>query len=190
MKIFNIYEYSLSINSENAYESVDLAIKYKNSGIVGLDWCGNPEIGLFKPFIPVFQKGRDAGLKSTIHFGEVEEHENVKDIIEFRADRVGHATVLSDEAITTLLKNPIPIEICFTSNLLCKTITEAELHHFDSFYCSDYPVILCTDDKGVFGSELSNEYFQVAKTFNLSEEQVSNLAKHSFNYIFDETFKI
>jgi adenosine deaminase len=137
---------------------------------VGLDWCGNPEKGSFHHFQEAFQRGRDAGLKCTIHFGEISEPQNARNIVAFRPERVGHATVLEEDVIQALHSNPIPIEICFTSNLLCKTVSEGTLHHFKDYHALTprYPLAVSTDDKGVFDSELSNEYFLPAETFSLS----------------------
>ena len=41
-----------------------------------------------------------------------------------------------------------------------------------------------TDDKGVFSTTLSEEYSLMARTFNLTEEQVWNLTFQSIDYIF------
>lgn len=170
---------------EDALETVEISSKYLGKGVVGLDWCGNPNGGVFNYFLPAFQKGRQLGLKCTIHFGEIDEPENVIDIIRFRPERVGHATVLSSEAVDLLLENPIPIEICFTSNLLCKTVQQADLHHFGSFNNAGYPLVICTDDKGVFDSTLSQEYYKIATAFSLNKEQIQSLAKNAIHSIFD-----
>lgn len=41
-----------------------------------------------------------------------------------------------------------------------------------------------TDDKGVFSTTLSEEYSLMARTFNLTEDQVWNLTFQSIDYIF------
>lgn len=43
-----------------------------------------------------------------------------------------------------------------------------------------------TDDKGVFSTTLSEEYSIMARTFDLTEEQVWNLTFSSIDYIFEE----
>lgn len=44
---------------------------------------------------------------------------------------------------------------------------------------------LLTDDKGVFSTTLSEEYYLMARTFNLTKEQVWNLTYRSIDYIFE-----
>lgn len=43
-----------------------------------------------------------------------------------------------------------------------------------------------TDDKGVFSTTLSEEYSVMARTFNLTQEQVWNLTFTSIDHIFEE----
>ena len=47
-------------------------------------------------------------------------------------------------------------------------------------------ITLQTDDKGVFSITLSEEYSIMAKTFNLTEEEVWDLTLNSIDYIFEK----
>jgi hypothetical protein len=49
----------------------------------------------------------------------------------------------------------VPVELCITSNIKTITFPSAEAHHFAKLYESRHPVVLCTDDSGVFGTSLS-----------------------------------
>ncbi len=57
-------------------------------------------------------------------------------------------------------------------------------HHFSQFYKEGHPVVLCTDDTGVFGTSLSKEWALAASSFNLSETELIDLAEKSYGYIF------
>ena len=46
------------------------------------------------------------------------------------------------------------------------------------------PYLLQTDDKGVFMSDLSEEYLLAATTFDLSLEEVWDLSEKAIDYIF------
>lgn len=52
------------------------------------------------------------------------------------------------------------------------------------FYIFLFYFVWQTDDKGVFSTTLSEEYSVMARTFNLTEEQVWNLTFKSIDYIF------
>lgn len=56
---------------EEAMETVELAIKYKNQGILAVDLCGDVHAGSFDILKPAFLKAQEHGLKITLHFCEV-----------------------------------------------------------------------------------------------------------------------
>jgi len=64
----------LSIDRRNdeatALEVVDLALKYRDQGVVGVDLCGDPAKGDVAIFETAFAKARKNEMKITIHFAE------------------------------------------------------------------------------------------------------------------------
>jgi adenosine deaminase len=123
-----------------------------NPYVVGVDLGGNPTKGNFKTFEPHLQRARDAGLRITVHCGEVpcsdtveveadrhndEDAETRKhrtflksraqealDVVTFRPDRLGHCLYLPKEALKLLEADPIPIECCPSSNILTMSLTK------------------------------------------------------------------
>lgn len=58
-----------------------------------MDLSGDPLKYTFKDFAPVFTEARNAGLGIAIHGAEVtEKYEDIKDILDFGPDRLGHGT--------------------------------------------------------------------------------------------------
>ncbi|KAG9298786.1 hypothetical protein G9A89_012854 [Geosiphon pyriformis] len=176
---------------EQAMEAVDLAIKYREAGVVGVDLCGDPMIGHIDTVKPALIRAKELGFKITIHFGEVSrtipEHPSMLSI---PPDRVGHATHLDSESREFFLRNRIPIEMCMTSNVLCKTVSNYESHHIRDFLNKEHPCVLCTDDKGVFFSDLSTEYAIAASTFSLTRRQLFDISLKCIDCIFgDEKIK-
>lgn len=47
-----------------------------------------------------------------------------------------------------------------------------------------HPVVICTDDKGVFATDLSQEYKMAATTFGLDQEAIWKLSQQAIDYIF------
>lgn len=58
------------IGSRCAWETLDLALKYRSRGVVGIDFSGNPAKGDIQEFIPVLKKVKAEGLHLTLHFAE------------------------------------------------------------------------------------------------------------------------
>ena len=46
-------------------------------------------------------------------------------------------------------------------------------------------IVLQTDDKGVFATQLSDEYKLLLNTFHLSQDNITDLAFKSIDYIFE-----
>ncbi|NWT65945.1 ADAL protein, partial [Prunella himalayana] len=157
-----------------AKQTVKLAEEFLLSSdgvVVGLDLSGDPTVSFWFILIP-------------------NQEEETKILLGLPPDRIGHGTFLnstaagSAEIVSLVQQNHIPIEFCMTSNIKSQTVPSCDKHHFGYWYSMGHPAVLCTDDKGVFATDLSREYELVAKTFNLTRSQMWDLSYESINYIF------
>lgn len=78
----------------------------------------------------------------------------------------------------------IPVELCLTSNVKTQSVPGYVDHHFKQFYAAKHPVVLCTDDPGVFATCLSKEYAIAAKSFQLQQSDIMELAERAVAYTF------
>ncbi|XP_041972711.1 adenosine deaminase-like protein isoform X2 [Aricia agestis] len=176
-----------------AKKIADLAIEFHKKHpniVVGIELSGNPAVGQFLQFIPILTRARNAGLKVTLHCGEISNPNEVMDMLNFKPDRIGHGVCIhplyggNDVTWQLLCKSAIPVEVCLTSNVNTKSTSDYLSHHFKKLYEANVPTILCTDDKGVFSTSLSQEYLICAQTFNLSKVEIAELSLKSCDYIF------
>ncbi|XP_026221868.1 adenosine deaminase-like protein isoform X1 [Anabas testudineus] len=185
---------------EAAMETVKLAEEFLLSSdglVVGLDLSGDPKVGHGKDLLPALQRGRNSGLKLSLHLSEVPSQLEESDLLlNLPPDRIGHGTFLhpemggSQSLVDKVLKNNIPLELCLTSNVKGQTVPSYSKHHFKYWYQLGHPSVICTDDKGVFCTDLSHEYQLVASTFGLSREALWNLSQQAIDCIFaPETVK-
>ncbi|KAG6383003.1 hypothetical protein SASPL_157261 [Salvia splendens] len=167
----------LSIDShettEAAMETVELAVELKDFGVVGIDLCGNPNVGQWLTFLPALEFAKKQGLP-------------IPYIVEryFLPKRIGHACCLEDEDWKLLKRLEIPVEICLTSNIKTETIASADVHHFADLYKPNHPLILCTDDTGVLSTSLSAEYALASSAFGLGKREMFQLAQKAVDFIF------
>jgi adenosine deaminase len=110
------------------------------------------------------------------------------------------------EAWRYLTDKKIPVEICLTSNVLCKTASSYEDHHITRLLEMNHPLMICvrhvhfvfndisihfrfffskkTDDCGVFKTSLSREMQICAETYGMSESDIVNLTVNANRYSF------
>ena len=192
---------------EEAMEVVDLAIKYQSRGVVGVDLCGDPSKGDVSIFEEAFCRVRQHGLKITLHFAEIPASSSFPELnalLSFKPDRLGHVIHVPDVIRDQILAMKLGLELCVSCNVQAKLIEGGVTdHHFIFWIKTSCPVILCvsfpapypshwlivlmqTDDVGVFGSKLSNEYFLIAQAFNLSQDNLIDLCDQAVKAIFGD----
>ncbi|KAH8801596.1 hypothetical protein F5884DRAFT_684351 [Xylogone sp. PMI_703] len=182
----------LSIDRRNdlstALSVVDLALTYRSRGVVGIDLCGDPAQGDISIFAPAFKKAKENGLKITIHFAESppsSSEEELWTLLSYEPDRIGHVINVPEHVKEEIERRRLGLELCLSCNVHARMITGSfGDHHFGWWWGRGCPVTLCTDDVGVFGSPLSNEYALIARHFDLGREELCELARSGIDKIF------
>ncbi|KAK3987891.1 hypothetical protein QBC44DRAFT_330377 [Cladorrhinum sp. PSN332] len=196
----------LSIDRRNSPAQADsvlsllhhFAPKPSNSRVVGLDLCGDPSSPLASliPLGPCFLEAKRSlpHLGLTLHFAEAEcsgADEELDLLLSWGPDRIGHVIHLSDEIKNKVIREKkgggnMGLELCLSCNVHAGMVTGGfEGHHFGEWYKVDETVIvLSTDDVGVFGSPLSNEYALAARHFGLDRAEICKLARKGIDVIF------
>ncbi|KAJ6807104.1 adenosine deaminase-like protein [Iris pallida] len=167
-----------------AMETVDLALELKDLGVVGIDLSGNPVVGEWNTFLPALTYAKEQGLPITLHCGEVPNRKEVQSMLDICPQRIGHACFLENEEWERVKSSKIPVEICLTSNLRTQRLESIDRHHFADLYKAKHPMVLCTDDPGLFSTSVSNEYYLAASTFGLSKGELIDLAQNAIEFVF------
>ncbi|KJA20521.1 hypothetical protein HYPSUDRAFT_142021 [Hypholoma sublateritium FD-334 SS-4] len=182
------------MGAEALEECVALACALRAQGrrVVGVDLCGDPLAGDMALLGPYLARVQAAGLGVTLHIAETTENtpEETLQLLSYGPQRLGHATFLDAEAIALVLEKKMCIEICLSSNILCKTVSSLESHHISQYLTCDHPVSICTDDILPFRTSLIGEYalLLAAKPLGLglSEAQVARIAAMSMSHRFSQ----
>lgn len=129
------------------------------------------------------------GVSLSIHAGEVDEpNAHVRDTLLLGADRIGHGLNLIQDPDTLLLMRhgPYLVEINLISNLLLEYVRRYDAHPFPEYLRTGIPVALSTDDRGMWDSTMTDEFFVAVKEFNLSWPEIKQLSRNSISYSFLE----
>ncbi|CAB9528435.1 Adenosine deaminase [Seminavis robusta] len=195
-----------------AQENADLAIEFSqqpNSLVVGMDIGGNPTKNDFTDFKPALSRARKAGLKTTVHCGEVpvaagpddtdprlaKARDEVLAIFEFRPDRLGHALLLPESLRNELTTLQVPVESCPTSNVMTLELAKhmgGDLIHglrqhpqLQYWLDDNYPISIGTDDPGVFNTDATQELVLLAKAQEgVTTETLKRIVLDSVNHAF------
>ncbi|XP_061345509.1 N6-mAMP deaminase [Gastrolobium bilobum] len=173
--------------TEAAMETVMLALEMRYLGVVGIDLSGNPAVGEWITYLPALKFAQEQGLYITLHCGEVPNSKEIHDMLDFLPHRIGHACCFEEEHWRKLKSSNIPVEICLTSNIRTLSVPSIDAHHFVDLYNTKHPLILCTDDSGVFSTSLSNEYKIAASSLGLGRKEMFDLSKNAVDFIFADS---
>jgi adenosine deaminase len=106
------------------------AAKFRSEGIVGVDIAGplHPDFHV-EDVVHAVEIARNAGLKITIHTGEVSGPEEVWKVVELlKPDRIGHGirSIEDPKLLEQLRDRKIVLEVCPTSNIQTSAVADWE----------------------------------------------------------------
>ena len=169
-------------------ETVELAKKYlvKDGGVVAIDIAGAEAIFPTADYRDLFAKAKELGIPFTIHAGEADGAESVRLAIEYGASRIGHGVrSFEDPEVIKLIKEKgIYLEMCPTSNRQTHAVEDMSKYPFMDYLDQGLPVTLNTDDMGIEGTTLANEFRYMEKTYGLTAAQEKVLLANSVNAAF------
>jgi adenosine deaminase CECR1 len=159
---------------------------------VGINMAGIEENGFGYParFLQTFRKLRShyPTIALSIHAGEMDGNDShIRDTLLLGATRIGHGVNLLKDPDTLLLlqhSQRALVEVNLISNRLLQYTPDLTQHPFPELLRTGVPVCLNTDDRGMWDSNLTDEYYTAVTTFNLSWDEIVQLGRNSLTYSF------
>jgi len=169
---------------------VDKAIRYRSSGIIGIDLAG-PQRRSFsmKRHAQLFQKARKVGLGVTIHTGEEGSLSELRYVVnEIQPDRIGHGflCVKDKKLMRQIAEKDITLEMCPTSNLRnSKVKSKAEMRGIIRAYLKNkIKFTINTDGPEMYDTNLFEEQEFLRKQGMITKAQVARCTQWAFEATF------
>jgi len=185
-------------NMDVSLEMAELAIDFRERGVVGFDLAG--EEGGYPPkkHVEAFHYIQRQNFNITVHAGEGFGKESIWQAIQYcGAHRIGHGTRLIDdiaiadgkvvklgELAQYVLDKRIPLEICLLSNVQTGAARSLAEHPFKIFYQEKFRVTLNTDNRLMSDTTMTKEFEAAAETFGLRLEDFEKITLNAMKSAF------
>jgi aminodeoxyfutalosine deaminase len=146
---------------ELACATAELAVRYRDRGVVGLG-LGGPEVGYPpEPYARAFAIAREGGLASVPHAGETEGPASVRGALEaLHADRIRHGVRAVEDPglLRELAARRIVCDVCVLSNVRLNVAPSVAAHPLPQLLAAGVPCTVNTDDPTFFSCTLEQEH--------------------------------
>lgn len=175
------------INPESSVVLAELAVEYKNRGVVGFDLAGAEQDYPAKLHKEAFYKIVDNNINTTVHAGEAYGPESIHQALHYcDAHRIGHGTRLKEDVdlMNYINDHRIPIEVCLTSNVQTKACTDFKSHPLRFYYDYGLRVTINTDNRLVSDTTVTEEFYRAHKYLNFTLNEIKDLIVFGFKSAF------
>jgi adenosine deaminase len=185
-------------NMDVSLEMAELAVDFRERGVVGFDLAG--EEGGYPPkkHVEAFHYIQRQNFNITIHAGEGFGKESIWQAIQYcGAHRIGHGTRLIDDIAVAdskavklgdlaqyVLDKRIPLEICLLSNVHTGAARSLSEHPFKILYQEKFRVTLNTDNRLMSDTSMTKEFEAAGDTFGLSLEDFEKITINAMKSAF------
>ena len=168
---------------------VDTAKKFLGKGVSSIDLAGAEALFQTKDYEEIFSEADKNGIPFTIHAGEADGPESIKDALRFGAKRIGHGVrcIEDDNLVKTLIAKEIPLEVCPISNLQTQAIQGK--HPVEELYKKGVIVTISPDNDTVSNTNILEEYEWILQNTELTEKDLIQMNINAARFAFTTPVK-
>jgi adenosine deaminase len=185
-------------NMDVSLEMAELAVDFRDRGVVGFDLAGEEGGHPPKKHVDAFHYIQRQNFNITIHAGEGYGKESIWQAIQYcGAHRIGHGTRLIDDIAVAdgkavklgdlaqyVLDKRIPLEICLISNVHTGATPSLSEHPFKIFHQEKFRVTLNTDNRLMSDTTMTREFEVAAQAFGLTVDDFEKLTINAMKSAF------
>ena len=185
-------------NMNVSLEMAELAVDFRERGVVGFDLAG--EEGGYPPkkHVDAFHYIQRENFNITIHAGEGFGKESIWQAIQYcGAHRIGHGTRLIDDIAVAdgravklgdlaqyVLDKRIPLEICLLSNVHTGATPSLAQHPFKILFQEKFRVTLNTDNRLMSNTTMTREFEAASESFGLTLDDFEKITINAMKSAF------
>jgi adenosine deaminase len=175
------------IEPQQSLRLAELAVAYKNKGVVGFDLAGAEYKYPAKDHREAFYLIRNNNVNCTIHAGEAYGPESIHQAIHVcGAHRIGHGVRLREDGdlLNYVNDQRIPIEVCLRSNLQTRAVLSYEAHPLRLYYDLGIRVTINTDNRLVTDTTMTDELWRAIEVADFNGGELRQLLINGFKSAF------
>lgn len=170
-------------NSADTIRSAELAVRYRDQGVVGFDLAGAERYFPPSDHAEAMTIARDGGLGLTCHAGESDSGDRVIEAGGLGATRIGHGIQVvrgetpreTREWVECARGMGLHFEVCPSSNVHTGAVASLEVHPIREMIAAGLSVSCSTDNRLMSGVTLSSELAALHGRTGLSLAQLRDL---------------
>jgi adenosine deaminase len=165
----------------------ELAVAYKNKGVVGFDLAGAEEGNPPRHHHDALQLILDNNVNLTIHAGEAFGPESIAQAVHVcGAHRIGHGVRLreSGDLLNYVNDHRIPLEMCPSSNVQTRSVTDLKSHPLRFYFDFGLRVTVNTDNRLITDTTATKELMIAHRELGFTLEDLTTVIVQGFKSAF------
>ena len=176
-----------NISPESSVEMAQLAVAYKNRGVVAFDLAGAEYDYPAKHHVKAFQLVHNNNIAVTIHAGEAYGPASIHQAIHVcGAHRIGHGCRLREDGDLLHYVNDhrIALECCPSSNVQTGAVRDLRSHPMKLYHDLGLRVTVNTDNRLITDTSVSRELWLCHTQMGLNREDIHRIIINGFKAAF------
>ncbi|HET9597542.1 MAG TPA: adenosine deaminase [Anaeromyxobacteraceae bacterium] len=165
----------------------ELAVAFKNRGVVGYDLAGAEEGYPSKDHAAAFQLILQNNVNVTIHAGEAYGPESIAQAVHYcGAHRIGHGVRLREDGdlLNYVNDHRIPLEMCPSSNVQTRSVVDMKAHPLKFYFDFGLRVTVNTDNRLITDTTSTKELCIAHREMGFTLEDLVTVIVQGFKSAF------
>ncbi len=175
------------IDPATSLRLAELAVAFKNRGVVGYDLAGAEEGHPSKDHQAAFQLILNNNVNVTIHAGEAYGPESIAQAVHYcGAHRIGHGVRLREngDLLNYVNDHRIPLEMCPSSNVQTRSVADMRSHPLKFYFDFGLRVTVNTDNRLITDTTCTKELWIAHREMGFTLEDIVTVIVQGFKSAF------